>query len=69
MAKFYPKMSHLPQESFQITLMVPLFVKKCDFSIEFKLNCINKAKKIHRGVLIDRVYYYAILAEEWRTIQ
>ena len=44
--------------------------KKRNFSIEFKLNCNNEAKiNVHRGVLIERVHYYAILAEEGRTIQ
>ena len=44
--------------------------KKRDFSIEFKLNRINEGKIIfHRGVLIERAYYYAILAEEGRTIR
>ena len=44
--------------------------KKRDFFIEFKLNCINKAKIIfHMGVLFEREHYYAILAEEGRTIR
>ena len=44
--------------------------KKRDFSIKFKLNCINEANLIfHRGVLIERAHYYAILAEEGRTIR
>ena len=43
-------MTHMPQESFQITLMVPLLQKKRDFTIEFKVNCINEAKIIfHRA--------------------
>ena len=49
----------MQQESFQIT-------KKR----EFKLKCINEAKIVfHSGVLIERAHYYAILAEEWRTIR
>ena len=48
-------------------MMVPLLPS--DFSIEFKLNCINEAKKNFRwGVLIERAHYCAILAEEERTI-
>ena len=62
-------MSHLPKESFQITDGSPS-AKKRDFSIEFKLNCIKKAKNIFRsGVLIKRAHYHAILAEEGRTIR
>ena len=57
-------MSNLPQESFHIT-DGSSSAKKRDFSIEFKLNCINKAKFIfHRGVLIEMAHYYAILAEK-----
>ena len=44
--------------------------KKRDFSIEFKLNCINMTNLIfHRGVLIERAHYYTILAEKGRTIR
>ena len=50
--------SHLPQESFQITLMVPL-----QRSAVFSLN-LN-----FRGALIERAHYYAILVEEGRTIR
>ena len=49
------------------------FAKKHIFSIEFKLNCIRRqnlpenrvSRKciFHRGVLIERAHYYAILAE------
>ena len=35
--------------------------RSANFSIEFELNCMNEAKK---GVLIDRMHYYALLSEE-----
>ena len=38
-------MLHMPQENFQIALLVPLLQKKSAiFSIEFKLNCISESK-------------------------
>ena len=41
--------------------------KNRNVSIEFKLNCINEEKKLHRGVLIYRAYYYAIMEEDGNT--
>ena len=52
--------------------------KKSNFSIEFKLNCINEAKQSSKnevanlffmgGVLLERAHYSAILAERERTV-
>ena len=57
----------MQQESFQINFYGSPSAKKRDFSNEFKLKV---AKNIfHSVVLIERAYYYAILAEEVRTIR
>ena len=56
-------MSHLQQESFHIIMMVPLLPRSAIFQL-------NEAKIIfHWGALIERAHYYAILAEEGRTIR
>ena len=53
------------------------FVKKRNFFIEFRLNCIANLSEngvwrkciFHRSVLIERAHYYTILREEARTIR
>ena len=65
-------MSHLPQESFQITFMVPLLQRRAIFSLN--LNSIasmcNETKiTLHSSVLIERAHYCAILTEKGRTIR
>ena len=50
--------------------MVPLLWRSAIWPSNLISIAPNEAKNIfHKGVLIERVHYYAILAEEGRTIQ